>query len=281
MPKNLVELIKASSAAGIAGQSFKTNVTGATTGVSMTSYLSGSFGSFGGSFPQPENEITYSTPQNWNIDVVLSGYGANFNQIRRNNTSGWTFLGTANATINSVTWNDGTGTATLAMTFTGNYDATTYPTLTNFTAYFLGYVSPNKPGAGAATVEVYPLASGGGAASGSDVFTLQWSYDPDIANYNPVITTPAPNLGTGAQTMRIAKAAYPSWTTTYEWEIHTSSSYNNLLGSNFYQFTSYENDANVSVGFIRYRIKAAYNGGTPGSWTNWGELLWTDPRDDI
>lgn len=271
---NLVELIKASGNTGTSGQSFKDHVTGASGGgVSMTSYQLGSMGSYSGT-PNPPVETTYTTPQTWNIVITFSNYGANFSQIRRNGTSPWSFIGVANQTLNSVTWDNGAGTATLNTTVEGAYDANTLPGLSSFNVWYVGYTSPTQnPNSGSVSVEVYPLTTGGGSASGWDDYNLQWIYDPDTAAFNT-------NATTSSFSFRINKKAYPGWTTTYEWEIHSDSNYNNVLGTNSYTFSSDE-AYDADVGYIRYRIKAAYNGGTPGSWTNYGVIHWTDPRDDI
>lgn len=272
MPKNLIELIKASNGAGSAGQSFKTNVTGASSGgVSMVGYLVGSPGSYSGT-PQTPVEFTYSTPQSWSIGVVWSGYGGTFYHIRRNGPTPWLFIGTGTVTINSVNWDDGSGTSTLNLTVEGEYDSNTIQTLTSFNAYFSGYSFPNMPaGSGAATVEVTPLVSGSSIPSGTTDGSLQWIYDPDIANYNPQQTTQAFSF-------RIARRAYPVWSTMYEWRIHSNSSYNSVIGTNGYSFDSYPEYSNYSVGWIEYRLRAEYGGG--GAYTPWGELLWTDGRDE-
>lgn len=273
MPADLVELIKASGNAGTAGQSFLNHVTGATGGVSMTDYQLGSVNSYSG-VPLTPVENTYATPQTWNIDVTFSNYGSKFNQIRRNGTTPWLFLGTANHVLNSVSWNDGTATVTLNSTVEGDYDAGTLQTLSSFSAWHTGYTAPTQnPNSGSVNVSVFPEVSGGGSPSGTTDFTLQWRYDPDTATFNS-------NMTTSSFSFRMNKKAYPAWTTTHEWEMHTDSNYNNVVGTNSYTFSSDEN-YDADVGYIRYRIKAAYNGGTPGSWSNYGVIHWTDPRDNI
>lgn len=273
MPKNLVELIKASGQAGTAGQSFKSQVTGASGGgVSMTSYLLGAEGSVSGTpAPAGENSI-YASGTTFTLGIGFSGYGSNFNQIRRNGTAPWSFTGSAANTINSVTWSESPGTATVSVTVYGEYDANTIQTLTNFNAWFTGYQSPNEPaGAGGESVTVTPTIAGSGSASGSDVRSIQFIYDPDTALFNPSYTSTTWSFD-------IYRRAYESWTTRNEWEMHTDANYNNVIGTNTYVFTSYPGDS-YTVGYARHRLKAAYNGGTPGSWTNYGAVSWADPRE--
>lgn len=271
MPRNLVELIKASGQAGTAGQSFKSQVTGASGGgVSMTSYLLGSEGSVSGTPAPPGENSIYASGTTFTLGIGFSGYGSNFNQIRRNGTAPWSFTGTAANTINSVTWSESPGTATVSVTVYGVYDSNTIPTLVNFNAWFTGYQSPNEPaGSGAESVSVTPTTTGGGMASGSDVSSIQFVYDPDTALFNPSYTSTTWSFD-------LHRRAYESWTTRYEWRIHPDANYNNPIGTNSYSFTSYPGD-NYTVGYVEYRLKAEYGGG--GAYTPYGAVLWDDPRE--
>jgi hypothetical protein len=275
VPKNLVELIKASGNAGIAGQSFKGNVTPTQavsdmTGFSMSSYLLGTDGSVTGT-PLLPNEWTYPSGTTFTLVQNFASYGANFYRIRRNGVAPWYPMGTIEHTLNSATWDEVNDNVTLSVTCYGDYDPATAPGISAFTPYWQGYTSPNVPaGSGAEYVEVKPAVTGGVSASGTDDRTLQLWFDPDIAQFNPTFTT-------ASWSLRIQRRAYPAWTTINEWEIHTTSGYNNLLGTNTYVFTSYPQD-NYTVGYVRYRLKTEYNGGTPGSWTNYGAVTWYDTR---
>lgn len=278
MTKSLTKLLKASGKPAIINSRFgDVTPTPPPAYSGMTSYLVGAPGSYSGVPTLPGEAADYTTPQTFNIGVTFSGYGSNFSYIRRNGTAPWTAIGSANQVLNSVTWDDGLATATLNVTVTGNYDATTYPTLLSspngFVCWFTGYTSPTQnPNVGYVSVTMFPQATGGGTATGTNDFTLQWTYNPDTGGFNP-------NQTTASHPFRIQKAAYPSWSTTYEWELHTDSNYNNLLGTNTYSFQS-DVMFDADVGYVRYRIRAEYNGGTPGSWTNYGVVHWTDPRAD-
>lgn len=274
MSKSLTKLLKAAGKPAIINSRFgDVTPTPPPAYSSMTSYLVGTPSEYSGVPPLP-NEWQHTTPQTFDIGVTFSGYGANFNYIRSNGTAPWTVLGSANQILNSVTWDDGLGKATLNVTCTGNLDAGTFPTLVGFYVWHLGYTDPTpNPNSGNVTAYVYAAATGGGTPSGFNDFTLQWTYVPDTAGFNP-------NQTTSSFSFRMDKAGYPSWTTSYEWQIHTDSNYNNLLGTDSYQFQSNENFS-ADVGYVRYRLRAAYNGGTPGSWTNYGVVSWTDPRTDV
>jgi hypothetical protein len=275
VPKNLTELIKASGNSGIAGQTFKGNVNPTQavsdmTGFSMTSYLLGTDGGLTGT-PQPPVEITYNSGTTFTLVQSFSGYGWNFYRIRRNGTAPWYPLGTVEHTLDSVTWDEGNANVTLSVTCYGEFDAATEPGLSTFAPYWQGYISPNVPaGGGPEYVEVKPVVTGGISPSGADDRTLQFWFDPDSADFNANFTMVSSSL-------RISRRAYPAWTTLNEWELHATSSYDNLLGTNTYVFTSYPQD-NYTVGYARYRTKAEYNGGSPGSWTNWGAVTWYDTR---
>lgn len=277
MGKNLVELIKASGNAGVAGQTFKGNVSPTQavsdmTGFSMSSYLLGTDGSVTG-IPLLPNEWVYDSETTFTIVQNFASYGANFFRIRRDGTAPWNPLGTVQHTLNSVTWDEGNANVTLSVTCLGEFDPATAPGVSTFLAYWQGYTVPNvPPGSGAEYVVLAPVVTGGVSPSGTDDRTLQFIFDPDIAQFNSSFTT-------GSWPLRISRRAYPGWTTLYEWELHSTSAYTDdpPLSTNTYVFVSYPQD-NYPLGYVRYRIRAQYNGGTAGAWTNFGLVSWSDTR---
>lgn len=289
MPKNLIELIKASGKAGIDGQTFANDVTGADTNVAMSDYLCG----VPSTFAPPDPNSTYPSGQMFAISIQFSGYGPRYYNIRRNDAGAWQSYGTALQTLHDIGWNDATASVTLNVTVLGEYDSTTLQTLTGFNVWFVGYTYPNAPTSETwESVEVTPAISGSLTPSGATTQTLQYYFDPDSANFNPSVWAPS---STTSWPVTISRRAYPGWSTRYEWEIHANNtivngSYNSLINSNGYTFTSFPgtNYGNANpVGYVQYRLRAEYNGGTPGAWTftdvynNTLMVVWTDPRNAL
>jgi len=212
-----------------------------------------------------------------NVVATFAGYSPRYTGIRNSAASFWTnegTLGNNNALITSATWDNGAGTVTLVYTLTGAYDVAYLPTLSSFTAWFLDYVNPAKPDdsdTGTYTVRAAPVTTAGGTPPGYDEYTSRWRFNnPDPGGFNPVV------LSTLASGIRVNRRAYPAWATVYEVEYHSSNAYTNDIGRNVDSLRNTVHDW-----YVRYRIKAEYNGGTAGSWTNHGLLNWTDPRPDI
>lgn len=274
MPKNLVELIKASGKAGIAGQSFANDVTDAAVGVAMTDYLVGA-PTF---FDPPAPETVYTSGQTISLGITFGAQGSKYASIRPPGTQGWLDLGTAQQVITAASWTG--NTVTLSITVTGDYDDNTVQTLTGFSAWFTGYTNPNEPPSSTwEDVSVTPTVAGPTTPTGSTTKTLQYLFNPDIAEFNPSVYVPS---ATTSWPITITRIAHPSWTTRHEWELHGNDSYTYLLGGNGYTFASHPNtdfpNANP-VGWIRYRLRAEYGGN--GQWTNYGYVTWTDPRPDF
>jgi len=263
---NLRELIRASGSAGLDGQSFKSNVKGAGTGVSMRSYLLGIPAAYGGQ-PQPPAEITYTSGTSFNYDIFWSAYGENFNQIR-NGLSSWQQFGTAEMTINSATWSESLGKVTLNFTVFGEYDPNTSQRLDTFGAQYENNGTPT--GQEGFNVVIIPFLVGGTTPSGADNLTVQFYYDPDTAFFNPTVLT-------STFTMRITRRAFPSWNVMYEWEVWRDGTYDGtdaLFGINGFSTLSFS--GTTFTYYVRYRLRSQYGGN--GTWTNFGAVQWMDPR---
>lgn len=279
MPITLKELIKAGGGAGSAGQSFSnTGGLGASSGARISDYILPTGSPTDNWDPAGDTLTTYNSGGTYNPYVSFNyqygGNGSRFYNIRRD-ISGWTNNTGSSITLNSVTWNDSAGTATLNMTIYGDYDSSTQQSLTAFQYYFSGYTAPDKPSDGGAyQVVLFPSVSGSSSPSGSSIITPSFTYDPDIASFNP-------NQTFNWSGIRVYKQAYPSWTTMYEWQAYLDSGYTTAAETSFYSSNDGNNAAfayyTYGPVYIRYRIKAAYNGGTAGSWQD-TTASWQDPR---
>lgn len=280
MTYNLVELIKASGNAGVAEESFRNDVTAAGDEVNMASYRllgsgsgAASTASIGGFSIAPA-----ITGNGFEVNLTFGGYGTRFRHIRNNGTSSWGGFSGSGLTHVTTSWNDGTATATLGVTAPNVYDPATSETLQfpdSFVAWFDGYVAPDRPADGDPNgylVRVSPRVTGGGIASGSTDYTFgPFSYNPDSAAFNPDYSS-----GVGTYTIRVNRLAFPPWGTAYDLEAHDSAAYTNQIDLFVlsYSFTT-------AQWYIRYRVKAEYNGGIPGAWNEYGLVTWSDPRPDV
>lgn len=269
MPKSLSELIQASGITPADGDSFDVDVVDSDAFAQMTEYLCGDNFTWGGTTIQPPEEITYASGHTFNGVVgALNASADRFFNIRRNGTTPWVSAGSAETTINSATWTDVPPEVTLSLTVLGAYDPGTLKTITSFAAWFDGYNSPNvPPGSDFEPITFEPSFGGSSSPSGSDTLNIILEYSPDLGGFNP---TPI----TSTWPISISRRAYPSGATMLEWEFHDSASYNNPVSASYLSDTTFQ----VSV-WARWRRKAAYGGG--GAWTNYGEVAWSDPREDV
>lgn len=269
-PLSAVGLLRASGADGVAGEEARADVTGATTGRAGRDYVLGAADWYGAT-PQPPVELTYASGHVFT--GLIAGFpsmGGAFPLIRRNGLTPWTRLGTAQSTVQSVSWDDEAKTAALQVGVLGEYDPATVPTLSAFTYWFRDFVQPAVPSdSGSYQVVVKRTFSSPGTPSGSDDLVLQLQYDPDTADFNPLVQSPG-------WPIRIARRALPSWDTVYEWFAYADSGYTTPVGSSVVS----DPDTTYAV-WIRYRLRAEYNGGTPGPWIEYGEVTWSDPRPDV
>lgn len=281
MTYNLQELIKASNSGsgGSAGQTFRNDVAPKTAmdGTRMQDYVLPT-GTAINTWDPPDTLTTYSSGSSVSGYVTFdynSGKGTKFSYIRRD-IAGWSNNVVGSVSLNSVTWDSPTaGSVSLSMTVSGDYDTNTMQSLSAFQYWFVGYNAPSTPsGSGAAEVILSPIVSGASSPSGNTIIYPSFTYDPDVAAFNPSATFTWSGI-------RVSKQAYPSWTTMYEWGAYIDSGYTTAALTSFYS-SSDGNDpafAYYTYGpvYIRYRIKAEYNGGTPGSWS-YTSTSWTDPR---
>lgn len=224
---------------------------------------------------QDPTELPAGYDSGTQLSVTFDISGAEFEHIR-NGAASWQQWGDINVRsgldVDSVTWDDVAPLGvTVYDTVLGDYDSNTLPTLTNFTAYFRDYTSPAvPPDNGDYVVRCNPVTGGPGSPSGTTDKTFQLRYVPDAGGFNP-----SPFLGFEYD-IRVKKIAYPGWTTVYEFECHDSTSYNNNIGNSIFSGPN-----TTFTWYVRYRLRAEYNGGSPGSWTNYGAVNWSDPRPDI
>ena len=223
--------------------------------------------------PLPPGEQTYNDNTTFNMVGTFADMGGRFSVIRNNGTNQWSQVGSVavngSAVVNSVTWDDGAQTVTVPYTVRGAYDPNTIKTLSAFTFWFRNYTEPAEPPDNDEyQVVIRITATGSDTPSGSTAETFRLRYaNPDGGGFNPgPVHTPLMDI-------QVARRAYPTWATTYEWEAHDSSSYTNEIASSFMS----DNNTTYDV-WIRYRLSAEYGGN--GTWTNYGQVSWTDPRLD-
>jgi hypothetical protein len=272
MSRNLIKLIQASGGGGGAGQTFRNHVTGAGTGVKMTDYLLGTASWSGLPIDIPENP-PFADNITYNVVATFADMGPNYPLIRVNGAGPWSQLGSVanngSAAVNSATWNDANKTVTVPYTARGAYDPNTLKTLSSFHFYFRDYTPPDEP----PDNELYQVvirvtATGSDTPSGFTTETFQIGYgNADIAGFNP-----APIISPSS-TYRVNRRSHGTWATTHEWEAHHSSAYDSLKASSILS----DNNTTYDV-WIRYRRRIEFGGN--GTWTNYGQVIWTDPRMD-
>lgn len=272
MAYTLRDLIKASGNAGTSGQSFRNHVTGATSGTAMSHYKAGL--AFDVTDALPSTEYTYASGSSVYTRITYLSTAVKWSLIRQNGTTPWTQIGSSSTTgglrPSSVVWDDTGLTGTANYTLIGVYDPNTLQTLSYYDAWFRDYPYPNQPpDSGTYVVRAKPVATGSLTPSGSSTMTYQWQYVPDIGPFNPTYTDPT------SITVAVSRIAYPAWATVHESEYYSDSGYTTLVGN-----TISSDPETIFTWWIRYRIKAEYNGGTPGSWNYYGSYTWYDPRPD-
>lgn len=179
MPLNLVELLKADGKAGIAGQTFS-QVTDAGAGIKMSDYRISAV-SFTG---QPVSDAgTYPSPSSFNIVATFTRGGLADN-IQRNASSAWSFTprtGPAfNSSITSFTANS--GGASHSITLQISVPATGAKTVSPTVAHIGTAPSGTNPW------PVQWAANIGVGTGGTASLHIEAQYDPDTANFNPVLT---------------------------------------------------------------------------------------------
>lgn len=272
MPKNLIELIKASGGAGANGQSFKTNVTGAGDTIKMTDYLISSLS--WSQIPNIPSEFTvYPSPTVFStIASVTRGTAAS--NIQRITQDAFT------VTLVPVLWNDnmpGSSVAISAFSTSGNGASF------NLSFTLNGKVSGlNTPGIqiNYDNGQTQPPASGV-LWSGNYVATIQASgqlgysdcylnvvYDPDSANFNPTINNF--NGGSNGWPLRLEDRVYTTSDYEFRWWDNATDANNNNAATVYSTTASGESWWSYDV-TNNYRLQVwmrARNVTDNGSWSS-------------
>jgi hypothetical protein len=195
MPKNLIELIKASGGAGISGQSFANNVTGAASGVRMTDYLIPSWNIDSSTIPIDGLGVIYSSGHVFNIDIAITR-GSRANLIQRLTSTAFTpFLlpmgiggGVGSyAEVQSLSVFGGGSQFIVGVQVFGELSGTASVGINN---EFVNENPAIDTGVASHTVRYFAIINtGGGGQQTSTRYQLSIDYDPDIANFNPVLTS--------------------------------------------------------------------------------------------
>lgn len=263
MSKTLYWLIKTSGNTGAAGQSFKNHVTAAAAGSKMTDYVIGTGTPVSDWTPAVEGD-KYASGTTFAPYVNFANYGSQFHDIR---ADVWTPNACDEVTVNSVSWNEGLGRATMSITIAVD-SPPSLPYITGVMFWYTENPYPWEPvDSDPHYVEMIIAHTGGGTADEVEV-TPKFDVQMDGSAFNAQQTITFDPI--------LITTEYPGWDDVYEFETHEDSNYNSPKS---YGVDSYV-DTTYSV-WLRYRIRAEYNGGTPGSWVNYGEVAWTDPREDI
>lgn len=248
MPLNLTELIKAAGNAGTAGQSFKSQVTGAAEGFGMLAYRVTGL-DINGTLPVDSTELpgAYASGTTFAaVNLDLTGYGSKADQIRRPGVTGWSFELTGGTTGRSYTINSLTeatpSTFDMSITFYGSYSGSfSINAAENFSI-------PTEWG----DPWTWTFTAQQGGTSGSDTLFFTISYDHDTANFNPV-------LSSNAYEFDMNRRAYPASAVRYRWFDNDTDATNNTnpvlegngSGYSTIQGTSYGNshpsNVNTSV----------------------------------
>ena len=185
---------------------------------------------------------------------------------------GTPLLGTILATtgsFNSVSWDDTNKTVTASVSSSGLLDPATLPVLTSYFPWFRDYAFPTEPPDSASyAVRVTAQYTSPAPASSSTDYTWQLRFLPDLGFFNPIIDTPSYDI-------RIYNRSYPIWTSVYESAFYDDAGYTNSVSNTI---TSSQGDPSYTW-YVQYRLRAEYNGGTPGSYTQYGAVVWSDPRN--
>ena len=273
MPYDLISLIQASAGSGTAGESFLNHVTGAASLVEMDDYtLAKDASPVWGGTPLLPVDFTYASQSVFTVTASFAGMQAKYPAIRRNGTSPWSQIGTILATtgsFNSVSWDDTNKTVTASVSSSGLLDPATLPVLTSYFPWFRDYAFPTEPPDSASyAVRVTAQYTSPAPASSSTDYTWQLRFLPDLGFFNPIIDTPSYDI-------RIYNRSYPIWTSVYESAFYDDAGYTNSVSNTI---TSSQGDPSYTW-YVQYRLRAEYNGGTPGSYTQYGAVVWSDPRN--
>jgi hypothetical protein len=301
MALNLIELIRASGGAGISGQSFRSNVAvpPLPDGRAVSHYRLNSIAFTG----EPTTDIsgTYPSSRLFNITATFNA-GPAFGLIQRNTSSAWTFtiVGGAGASATLETWSSNGGGVSheLGLRVLGALTGT--PTMNHVA------VSNDVGGEGPWTVTwtASPQNLGG---EGSALLEIIPTYDPDLANFNPVLIYD----GTSSWRGNFDNRGYNA-VTDFDYEWRTANSGGGVLISTNRSFTlttdigwfngsenvgrvyptaweypdsPYSGNNGLLPGetsqpiYLYWRVKPSSGGN--GVWQNYGPITHQDPRSAL
>lgn len=258
MGYNLKDLIKAAGGAGIGGQSFLSNVTGAGQGTKMTDYVISGW-SFSGT---PSSGVTYPDGQVFNESVTFTR-GAKAQDIQiggdvvtvQNVSVG---LGANVAIASNIDVAAGTGSVTLTLTAPVSNAGTP-----GGSAAYQGTVPAS--GSGDPAMAKFTLTLTGTTASGTGTMNWRITYNPDSGPFNPeMYDDQSCTINLRQQTL----SDYES-----QWFAETNYNANGYNGTpdhtgNTFSETTYEGQT------YTYYLRTRLIGST--TWTNVGAVSFTD-----
>lgn len=284
MPLNLIELIKASGSAGTSGQSFANNVTGAGSGVSMSSYkVTGQTWTGQPATPSVVNIYQADTL----LNVTLSPTrGANAYRIQRLTSgaftismsaqAGWNLTGHSIALETFSQSNNG-GTFNLGLRIAGALNYSHVPSSVEITtSYDNGQTT--QPGGGV-------LWSGTHYAYISNVnlgyqdYTIFITYDIDSANFNDPATIVAMNGAATGWPIRVNNRMYALSELQFRWWDNSTDATNNNSSTtisttssvNWYSYS--QNNQQYRNVWFRWRYGS-------DAWSGVSSISITDTRND-
>src|SRR5690348_9138175 len=223
MPRDLLNLIKASGYAGTSGQSFRNNVTGAASGAKMSDYNLYAW-VFGGTQPSTsplgasyvgttDFAMTFDFTQNSRANYIKRiGAALTIDADIPGNPGGYSASIVAQNVVAAVS---GSSVTVRVVPPLGSAPS---GAIVLAQPWFTSYTYPNQPPSGSGSQPVkmgVAVSSGGGGTEVRNIhFTL--SYAPDIGPYNPTISQAYVNIPftTRADTLD-----------DFEYEWHTTSAY--------------------------------------------------------
>lgn len=279
--KNLVELIKAAGSAGVSGQSFRTNVTGTADNIKVTDYLCTGMGFSG----HPVAGPTYSASSLFSVTATPTA-GASFGNIQRNDSGAWQFsTSTSGASVALESFSNSSGVHSLGVRVLSPSDA-------SLSVSPVATMYGSQPSGSDPWQVQFTANMNGLGGSGTASVTVSWTYDPDNAAFNQVLT----DAWTGTFTNR----GYNQDTDIdYQWRTQQSTGtttsgtgVNGALVSTQRSFVAPTNDVNHYVYptnidglipaetaslYLRWKLKDSSGG--DGVWINHGTAVQaTDPR---
>lgn len=262
MPKNLVQLVKASGGAGVATENFRDDVTGAGDGIGMLDYVISAW-AFGN---EPAPESSYNSGQVF-AETVSFTQAVQAHNIKRtgdvvvvSGTGGNPAGSSVSVASNIVSADTGSGINVTVVSGINPSGITV-----GGDAWFDGLTEPDEPAGEDPEAIRFKAQVNGGAGSGSQ--TVQWSlqYNPDDGPFNDTLTR------NQQATMNNRDAVIGD----YEVEWHANSSYTSLH-SNAAEFiwnqTTFDEDKTF---WLRWRRAGEV------SWTNFGAVDFVDPREAV